>query len=249
MTLRDDLLPTLDELRGLPQSFGLRRFAVTLRRRIWSGTYPGDGSITNVDLVISPLPRVRQNFSLRGLSPAALEYILQNGNVISDRLYMVDKFTPAFSANGVSGGWLSEQLRMRPSPDTKNVEPVVILVGDDGYARDCVQMTLEQDRAFGYTMLVKESDRPRAALASLAVATISGPAVVGDELLQLVSTGTFADGMTSALTALCKWVSSDSTKVKVDLLGRCSAVGSSGSTATITASLGGASTNIVVTVA
>ena len=37
MSLRDDLIPVIDELRGLPNDFGLRRFSVVLRRRVWSG--------------------------------------------------------------------------------------------------------------------------------------------------------------------------------------------------------------------
>jgi len=169
------------------------------------------------------------------MSPAALEYILQNGNVISDRLYMVDKFTPTYVANGVPGGWLSEQLRMRTDPDVKNVEPVVILIGDDGYARDCVQMTLEQDRAFGYSMLVKESDRPRAALSSLAVAVI--PNIVNGMRELLVATGTFADGQTSRMTPLVGWSSSNIAVAKVDVLGNLIAV--SAGSANITATLSG----------
>jgi uncharacterized protein YjdB len=133
---------------------------------------------------------------------------------------------------------------MRASPDAKNVEEIVALVGDDGLRRDCIQVTFEQDRAFGYTMLVHETDRPRVALSSLAIAPAS-PSVAVNATFQLTATGTFADGTTSDLTPLVMW-SSNSLHAAVDVLGVLSGI-SSGS-ATITAALTGVSTTASVTV-
>lgn len=220
-TLRDAFLPVVDALRGLPGQFGVRRYAVTLRRRIWSGTYAGDGTPTNQDLVIAPLPRVRNQFSSANLSPQSLQYILANGSVIDDRLYQITGITPQYTnADGTTGGYRAQDIRMRPSPDVRNVEPVVILVGDDGYLRECVQVLFEQDRPFGYSMLVKESDRPRVQLTGLTISP-AAPSVSlsGIGKAQLTATGTFADGSTSDITPLVVWSSGSPAVATVNTLG------------------------------
>ena len=245
--LRDSLLPVIDQLRGMPPTFGLRRFAVTIRRRTWNGTYTGDpnGSVTNEDIVINPIPRVRQVFSASSLRGDQLQYILANGNVIDDRFYTIDRITPSYVNNGTPGGYSAQQLRLVADPDLHNVESVVILVGDDGFKRECVQTTFAEDRAFGYSMLVKETDRPRAALASLAI-TPSAPALAVGAKLQLTATGTFADGSTSDLTPLVVWSSGTPAHATVDLLGVLSGVATG--TSVITASLTGISTTATATV-
>lgn len=244
-TIRDALLPVVDLLRGLPNTFGLRRYAVTIRRRVWSGAYPGDGTPTDQDIVLSPIPRVRNSFSSASMSPAAMQYILANGNVIDDRYYKIDRITPAYVNNGTPGGYTPQQLRLVGNPDLKNVESIVVLVGDDGVKRDCVQVTFEQDRSFGYTMLVHESDRPRAALSSLAI-TPSSPSVVHGSTVQLTATGTFSDGVTSDLTPLVVWSSGTLAAATVDLLGKVTGVAAG--TSVITASLTGISATTTVTV-
>lgn len=245
-TLRDALLPVFSELRQLPVDFGLRRYSVTIRRRVWSGTYPGDGTPTNQDIVVTPLPRVRNSFSSASLSQSAMQYILANGNVIDDRYYRIDKITPSFvDSAGNPGGYSPQQLRMRPSPDSGAIEDIVVLVGDDGLRRDCVQVTFEQDRAFGYTMLVHESDRPRVALSSLAITPVS-PSVVHGTKKQLTATGTFADATTSDLTPLVVWSSATPSVATVDVLGSVTAVGAG--TAVISATLNGITATDIVTV-
>lgn len=246
MSIRDDLLPVVDQLRALPNEFGLRRYAVTIRRRVWSGAYPGDGTPSDQDIVITPVPRVRNSFSSATLSPQAMQYILANGNVIDDRYYKIDRITPAYVNNGVPGGYTPKQLRTVASPDLKNVEEIVVLVGDDGLKRDCVQVSFEQDRSFGYTMLVHESDRPRAGLASLAV-TPSPATVVHGFKVQLTATGTFDDGTTSDLTPLVVWASGTTAKATIDLLGNVTGVAAG--TSVVTATLSGQTASVTVTVA
>lgn len=47
MTLRDDLLPVVDELRGLPGSLGFRVYTqVSVIKKVWSGGRPGVGTAT-----------------------------------------------------------------------------------------------------------------------------------------------------------------------------------------------------------
>lgn len=231
----------------MPPTFGLRRFSVTVRRRTWTSAYPGDPAAAPLDndIVITPVPRVRQVFSSAQLRPEQLQYIIANGNVIDDRFFTIDRITPAYVSNGTPGGYSAQQLRLVANPDATNIEYLVILVGDDGFKRECVQTTFSEDRAFGYSMLVHETDRPRAALASLAI-TPSPPSVVHGTSLQLTATGTFEDSSTSNLTPLVTWTSTNELVAKVDLLGNLTGV--SAGTATIFCELTGVSGSIAVTV-
>lgn len=244
-TLRDSLLPVMSSLRGLPPLFGLRRFGVTIRRRIWSGTSINDGTATNQDIVITPLPRVRQTFSSASLRPEQLQYILANGNTIDDRYFTIDRITPAFVNNGTPGGYSAQQMKLIGNPDQSTVEYLVILVGDDGLKRECVQTTFAEDRAFGYSMMVHETDRPRVALQTIAV-TPSTPSIVHGTTQQMTATGTFTDGSTSDLTPLVTWSSANGTIATVDLMG--SVTGVAAGTATIQASLTGVSGATTLTV-
>lgn len=244
-TLRDALLPIFSQLRQLPVDFGLRRFTVTVRRRTWSGTFIGDGTATDQDIAITPMPRVRQVFSPGSMRPEQLQSLLANGNVIDDRYYKIDRITPAYTSNGTSGGYSAQQLRLIMPPDATLSEYLVVLVGDDGFKRECVQTTFAEDRAFGYSMLVHETDRPRVALASINV-TPSPATVVNGHSVQMTAQGVFADGSTSDLSPLVAWSSSLSTFATVDLLGV--ATGVAAGVTTIQATLTGVTGSSTLTV-
>lgn len=245
--LRDSLLPVIDQLRGMPPTFGLRRFSVTIRRRTWSGSYVGDpaGSATDSDIVITPIPRVRQVFSAASLRYEQLQYIAANGNVIDDRYYTIDRITPSYVNNGTPGGYSAQQLRLVADPDLHNVESIVVLVGDDGFKRECVQKTFAEDRAFGYSMLVHETDRPRVALTSINV-TPSPATVVHGSTLQMTATGVFADNSTSDLTPIVQWTSLSPSIATVDLLGVVTGV--SAGTSTIQATMTSVTGSVSLTV-
>lgn len=58
--LIDDLLPTVDELRGgLNEDFGTRQYVVSVVTRAWSGVERGDGEYTDTYLTIEPNPLVK----------------------------------------------------------------------------------------------------------------------------------------------------------------------------------------------
>ena len=61
-TLRDDLLPILDEVRGIPAEFGLCSIEVYLRTEdSTGGAFATSGAATVVtDTLLSPQPRVRR---------------------------------------------------------------------------------------------------------------------------------------------------------------------------------------------
>lgn len=243
-TLRDSLLPVIDGLRVLPPTFGLRRFAVTIRRRVWTGTQIGssDGTATNYDIPLIPAPRVRDYFPDRPMSPLEAEYNAANNNIVSGQMYRIDRITPRYTnTDGTTGGYLAEQLRLWPNRDNRTIENLVVLVGDDGYLRECVQINFEQHRAFGYAMLVKEADRPIAAIQSLAVTPASPTLATIGATLQMVATGTFVGGAESVLTTLATWVSLNPAVATVGLYGVVTAVAAGTAVIQASTNLDGAS--------
>lgn len=76
MTLRDDLLDDIDEIREIPGEIGLRLFTVQVFKRVWSGDRPGLG--TDTDTITSVLigtfnPKVTQ-VSSRDVIASAGQY-------------------------------------------------------------------------------------------------------------------------------------------------------------------------------
>lgn len=253
--LRDSLLPAVDSIRAFEAVFGTRRFVVTVRRRVWSTLVPGQGTATNFDIPLTPKPRVR-DVTTRDLTATELELINANGQKVVGNLYRLEqitpRYTPATSGGTATGGYLAEQIRMWPNRDTGAVENLVALVGDDGYLRECEQITFEQDRMFNYKMLIKEIDRPRAALASVAVTPATASLLVAPpnnappQQQQLACVGTFQGGATSVLTSLSAWTSSNTAVATVDIYGNVTAVAAG--TATIQATCLGQSATMTVTV-
>lgn len=142
MSLRDELLPVVDELRGLPGEFGFRRFTVTIRRRTWSGGQPGSGTATNTDLVIAPAPRVRQ---------IGAKEVASSGGTFETGDYRCTKITPAFTGPP-AGGHTPAQLH--PQDLTAAQDLVVVLVADDG-TKLCTIVAAHFDEALGYELVVR----------------------------------------------------------------------------------------------
>jgi hypothetical protein len=230
MSIRDNALPKFDKARTKIAALGLRRFQVILRRRVWSGSRVGEGTPTNQDMVLTPTPRVRF------MSPFAkqMEYIVTSGGKIQDRYYKIDKITPAFTSGVITGGYSSRELNMAVGPDLKNVEPVVILIGDDGMARACEQILLEDDRSFGYSMTVQQRDGDSVAIASLAI-TAPTP-LQATKKQQLAVVATFEDNSSFDITPLVLWTTADPTKATINLLGV--ATGVAAGTVQVGASMG-----------
>jgi uncharacterized protein YjdB len=228
-TLRDQLLPLVDTLRGLPVTFGIRRYAVTIRRRVWSGAQQGEGTATDYNIPLIPAPKVR-DITSRDMSISDAE-IRSIGQVVGN-LYRIEKITPRYTtAAGATGGYLAEQIRLWPSKDTGAAENLVSLVGDDGLLRECQQLTFEQDRAFGYSMVAKEIDRPRTSLQSMALTPATVTLKAG-ATQQLAAVGTFSGGATSSVTTLSAWSSSNPAVATVDIYGNVTAVGTGSATIT-----------------
>lgn len=60
MSLRDDLIPVVDDARGLVAELGLRPRSVAHVVRSWSGGKLGSGTLSETGIVLTPTPRVAQ---------------------------------------------------------------------------------------------------------------------------------------------------------------------------------------------
>ena len=137
-TLRDGLLKIADSLRALPNTFGLRRYSVTLRTRKWSGGKPGSGTATVTDVVLTPPPKVRV---------LKTEEVASSGGTYRDGDLMVEKITPKYDA----GGYTPAQLNLRPATDE---DVAVILTGDEGTLEAQV-IKVYFDKPFNARMVVR----------------------------------------------------------------------------------------------
>lgn len=82
MTLRDDLIPVVDEIRGIHDELGLRvRSAVIVRSTTVSGTGLASATSTS-DRTLSPTPRVRL---VTGRNPQP-DGLYRAGNIIVDQI-------------------------------------------------------------------------------------------------------------------------------------------------------------------
>jgi hypothetical protein len=145
-TLRDDLLPVINELRALPNQFGIRRYTTTIRTRTWSGTYSGEGTPTDVDVVLTPVPRV---------DVISTDEVASSGGTYREGDFRITAITPAFVATPSSGGsgYSPSQLNLRPTAQNQDV--TVILTGDEGTI-ECMVVEFNFSRPFRTTLVVRE---------------------------------------------------------------------------------------------
>lgn len=150
MSLVSDLLPMIDELRGLPGQLGARPFtSVRLRTRTWSGQRPGDGTPTDVFVALETGGEAVgvRNLSSREVYASAGRY--------TDADYRLGPLTPAFDG----GGYTPAQLA--PSSGARNVEKHVILIGPGEPDAGSVWTIVGTDltNAIGYFLTIRRTER------------------------------------------------------------------------------------------
>jgi hypothetical protein len=111
-TLREDLVPVVDEMRTLVGDLGLRRFTVVTRKRTWSGSEVGRGTVTDVDTTLAPIPRVR---------PPSPHLIATSGGKVEEGDRIVDRISATYSEDALTGGSLT------------NSQDVLWLIDGDAY--------------------------------------------------------------------------------------------------------------------
>ena len=107
MTLATRLLPALNRARTKLDTFGLRRYTVTVRTRTWSSGEVGRGTPTDSDLTLEPNPKVREK---------------------DDRTLEISHITPS---NGTIG-YTMEQLRPLNAPEEGASEFFYVVTGPNG---------------------------------------------------------------------------------------------------------------------
>ena len=95
--LRDDLLPMINELRGLPTEFGLRLYTVTIRVTTWSGAsddVPGAGTKTTTE---TPIVLDGYGGTVRPkVTLLSTRDIIASGGLYTDGDYRIDYITPQY---------------------------------------------------------------------------------------------------------------------------------------------------------
>lgn len=143
-TLRDDILPVVDEMRQIPDDLGLRRYSLTMRMRRWSGGKPGLGSPTDTDLEILPRPKVRV-MTTKEIAQSAGTYRMGD--------FKVEKITPNFISDTERHGFKPSDLDVEADEDQEDV--VAVLVGDEGEI-ECTVVEYHFDLPFNYWMVLRE---------------------------------------------------------------------------------------------
>ncbi len=102
MSFRDDLIAMVDEIRGdvLDTELGMRLHTVETVLRTWSGTRPGDGTPTDVVVVLDPPPKV--------LTPRGRQ---QDGGREQRVDLVVSKISAALAESALTGGTLAANQR------------------------------------------------------------------------------------------------------------------------------------------
>lgn len=118
MSLRSALLPLFDQLRGLPNTLGLRLYKITVRVRTWSGSRVGLGTKTDTDTVLH---------TQGGAAPVKVRQLTAKDVVASGGLYTaadyeVGPITPAYSGGGYDPSAFDP-------PETANTEVFYQLTG------------------------------------------------------------------------------------------------------------------------
>ena len=103
MTLRDDLIPCVDSARDIINDFGLRPYVVLMRTRTWSGSEPGSGTSSDVDVAIDPVPKV---------SYPSPRLIANSGGTIQEGDRMVSKISASYTEAQLTGNPLGANVEV-----------------------------------------------------------------------------------------------------------------------------------------
>lgn len=141
-TLRQNLLPVINNGRKIIDGLGFRTSDVSVVTRLWpSGRRgdPDDSSYGDTVLpLVNPRPKVRQVSSRE---------IAGSGGTYQDGDLRVDKLTPKFAA----GGYTLDEIA--PVADDEGVEILYVVTGP--LAGEYRRINSNADRALGYSLTLR----------------------------------------------------------------------------------------------
>lgn len=141
MSFRTSLLKTVEAARSLsgPSGVDIRVNQLTIRTRTWSGRLLGDGTATDVDLVIPAHYPIRL-VTEQEINTAGGQY--EVGDIL------VDHITPS---DGAGTGYTPTQLK--PVVTTDNVEIIYLIAGP--HAGEYSAVELRTYRPFTYQLVLR----------------------------------------------------------------------------------------------
>lgn len=121
MSLRDDLLPAIDAIRGIPDQLGTRLYDVSIRVRSWSGSRPAvdNSSSSDADAAFGVDAGTHRT---RVVQLTSRDLIASGGNY-SDADLKVGPLTPKYAGGGF------EPSDFDPEPTSAPVEIFFKIVG------------------------------------------------------------------------------------------------------------------------
>ncbi len=145
MAFRDDILPALDAIRGIPDALGLRVTTVTVRTRTWSGGRRGLGTSSDADVLLTPTPKVRR---------VTLREVSNSGGRLSQDDVIVDYIQPS------GGGFGVTEAQVAPEPKANGVEIIYVLVGTGthGINGNFFRKWAASDRALKHTLVLTRNE-------------------------------------------------------------------------------------------
>ncbi len=121
-SLREALLPVVDQLRGIPGQLGLRQYTVSIYKREWTGPRVGLGFSTDTETPIavdlgSYTPKVKM---------LTTHDIIASGGAYTDQDLKVGPITPPFAGSGPDGNDITV---FDPTPGEAPVEIFFKIIG------------------------------------------------------------------------------------------------------------------------
>ncbi len=102
-TLRDTLLPALDQIRAIPAILGLRSHVISITVRVWTGSRPGVGTYTPT-ATLTKLDLGAYNVKVRNVSQREA---IASAGLYTDQDLVVGPITPPFSGSALDNDNIS----------------------------------------------------------------------------------------------------------------------------------------------
>lgn len=98
MSLRDDLLPMLEQIRAIPEDLGMRTIRVWVRSQSRTAAFGLAGTTTDTDTEITPRPKCVRNADKEGFYGASMAPRADGKGI--RRVYEIGPITPDHATGG-----------------------------------------------------------------------------------------------------------------------------------------------------
>lgn len=153
MSLRDDLLPVLDEVRGLAGELGLRTITVTVRVRVYSAPpgVVGAAVTSTTSTTLTPTPRVRPARVQRDDEAVVDGPFTDSTGQPRLLRYEVGPITPAYPGGGYT------VASLMPSDDLTRRVTIVLAGGQHGDGEEYSVVRVDDTKPFRVMLTVERT--------------------------------------------------------------------------------------------